>query len=67
VRNVTINIATVRRLPVIGTFADPLTAHTGYDSDPRVAQLMASGIGNAGTDALVRERCRWVEVDPSLD
>jgi hypothetical protein len=67
VRNVTINIANVRRLPVIGTFADPLTAHTGYDSDPRVAQLMASGIGNAGTDALVRERCRWVEVDPSLD
>lgn len=67
VRNVTINIAPVRRLPVIGTFADPLTAHTGYDNDPRVAQLMASGIGNAGTASLVRERCNWIEVDPSLD
>ena len=67
VRNVTINIAAVRRLPVIGTFADPITAHTGYDSDTRVAQLMASGIGNENTSELVRERCRWVEVDPSLD
>ncbi|MEE4147082.1 MAG: hypothetical protein V2I26_19920 [Halieaceae bacterium] len=67
VRNVTINIANVRRLPVIGTFADPISAHTGYDSDPRVAELIARGMGNDSTSALVRERCRWVEVDPGLD
>jgi hypothetical protein len=67
VRNVTINIATVRRLPVLGTFADPLAAHTGYDSDARVAQLIVNGIGNDNTSELVRERCQWVEVDPSLD
>jgi hypothetical protein len=64
---VTINIATVRRLPVLGTFADPLAAHTGYDSDARVAQLIVNGIGNDNTSELVRERCQWVEVDPSLD
>jgi hypothetical protein len=67
VRNVTINIANVRRLPVIGTFAEPITAHTGYDSDARVMDLMATGIGNPDTSALVDERCRWVEVDPVLD
>lgn len=67
VRNVTINIAHVRRLPVIGEFADPLAAHTGYDRDQRVAELMTSGIGNEDTSELVRERCQWVEVDPNLN
>ena len=67
VRNVTINIAPVRRLPVIGEFADPAAAHRGYDSDSRVAELMANGIGNEDTSALVRERCQWIEVDPTLN
>ncbi|MEP1469522.1 MAG: hypothetical protein ABJK20_00850 [Halieaceae bacterium] len=67
VRNVTINIAHVRRLPVIGEFADPVTAHRGYDGDQRVAELMANGIGNEGASALVRERCQWQEVDPALN
>ncbi|MCZ6711996.1 MAG: hypothetical protein O7B25_16645 [Gammaproteobacteria bacterium] len=67
VRNVTINIAHVRRLPVIGEYADPSIAHSGYDTDPRVIELMALGIGNSGVGELVRERCSWVEVDPSLN
>lgn len=67
VRNVTINIAHVRRLPVVGEFADPLVAHTGYDSDPRVAELIVRGIGNDNTSALVRERCQWIEVDRTLN
>lgn len=67
VRNVTINIANVRTLPVVGQFADPLAAHSGYVDDERVAQLMANGIGHPGTTALVRERCSWIEVDPALN
>ena len=67
VRNVTINIAHVRRLPVIGEYADPLIAHAGYDADARVAELMTRGIGHSGISELVRERCRWVEVDPTLN
>jgi len=67
VRNVTINIAHVRSLPVVGQFADPLTAHSGYVDDERVAELMANGIGHANTSALVRERCTWTEVDPALN
>ena len=67
VRNVTINIAHVRPLPVLGEFADPLTAHTGYNTDQRVMEIMAHGIGNAGTSELVLDRCSWVEVDPLLN
>ncbi len=67
VRNVTINIAHVRRLPVIGEYADPSIAHSGYDTDQRVIELMALGIGNSGVGELVRERCSWVEVDPTLN
>jgi hypothetical protein len=67
VRNVTINIAQVRRLPVLGEFADPLTAHSGYDTDRRVMEIMAHGIGNSGTSELVLERCQWVEIDPLLN
>ena len=67
VRNVTINIAHVRRLPVLGEFADPLVAHTGYNSDPRVAELIVRGIGHEDASALVRERCQWIEVDSALN
>jgi len=67
VRNVTINIAHVRRLPVIGEYADPSIAHSGYDTDQRVIELMALGIGNNAVGELVRERCSWVEVDPTLN
>lgn len=67
VRNVTINIAHVRRLPVIGEYANPLVAHSNYDKDQRVAELMAFGIGHSRISELVRERCSWVEVDPSLN
>jgi len=67
VRNVTINIAHVRRLPVIGEFADPLTAHTGYDGDDRVAELITHGIGHDDISDLVEQRCNWIELDPALD
>jgi hypothetical protein len=67
VRNVTINIAHVRRLPAIGEFADPLSAHTRYDEDERVVNLMAFGIGQPYTAEVVSERCDWVKVDPALN
>ncbi len=67
VRNVTINIAHVRQLPVIGEYADPLTAHTSYDTDERVANLMVHGIGQPATAQIVRERCSWITVDPALN
>ena len=67
VRNVTINIAHVRNIPILGQFADPLTAHTGYVDDERVAHLMANGIGTPNTAPMIQERCSWTEVDPALN
>ena len=43
----------------LGTMANPLKAHTGYDSDDRVVALIAKGIGNPNTSPLVQERCEW--------
>jgi hypothetical protein len=66
VTNITINIANVRSLPGLGTFADPLAAHTGYDEDERVGGLMAKGAGHADVAPIVRERCTWIATDENL-
>ncbi len=61
ITNVTINIAHVMDILGLGEFANPLTAHTGYDSDDRVVALIAKGIGKAHTAEVVDERCQWTE------
>jgi hypothetical protein len=66
VTNITINIASVRSLLGLGTFADPLVAHTGYDEDERVGGLMAKGAGHADIAPIVRERCAWIATDENL-
>ncbi len=66
VTNITINIASVRSLLGLGTFADPLAAHTGYDEDERVGGLMAKGAGHADVAPIVRERCAWIATDENL-
>jgi len=66
VTNVTINIASVRSLFGLGTVADPLAAHTGYDEDERVGGLMAKGAGHVDVAPIVRERCTWIATDETL-
>jgi len=66
VTNVAINIASVKSLFGLGTFANPLTAHTGYDEDERVGGLIAKGIGHDDIAPIVRDRCAWVATDESL-
>ncbi len=66
VTNITINIANVNSFFGLGTFANPLTAHTGYDEDERVGSLMAKGAGHEDITPIVRERCSWVATDESL-
>lgn len=61
ITNVNINVAHVIDLFGMGKFANPLTAHTGYDSDDRVVALIANGIGNNKTSEVVTERCKWTE------
>ncbi len=62
ITNMNINVANVTDLLGWGTIANPLTAHTGYDSDDRVVALIAKGIGNPNTSPLVQERCEWFKL-----
>ncbi len=66
VTNITINIASVNSLFGLGSIANPLTAHTGYDADERVGGLMAKGAGHEDVTPIVRERCTWFATDESL-
>jgi hypothetical protein len=66
VTNITINITSVKSLFGLGTFANPLKAHTGYDEDERVGGLIAKGAGHEEITPIVRKRCSWVATDESL-
>ena len=58
--NVILNVAPVRT--VLGNeFANPLSAHTEYDSDERVIDLLTFGIGQSESTALINGRCTWIE------
>lgn len=58
--NVNINVAEIIDLIGLGEFANPVKAHTDYDSDDRVVALVAKGIGNGHTARVVDQRCKWV-------
>ena len=61
VTNIMINIAHVFDAFGLGTMANPLEAHIGYENDDRVIALMAKGIGTTNSTQLVEERCEWIE------
>jgi len=66
ITNVSINIARVVSLFGLGTFADPLRAHSGYSEDERVRNLIAYGVGNPKVAPIIKERCSFTEADTSL-
>ena len=57
VTNIDINIAKVIDVFGLGTFANPMVAHIGYDTDERVIALIARGVGNSNTAPIIKERC----------
>jgi len=58
--NVVLNIA--EPISIFGTrLADPLTAHSGYEDDPRVIGMITHGLGNEWVAPIVSERCEWLE------
>ncbi len=59
--NVTVNVAPVKSVPVLGEFANPLAAHNDYEADERVIGAMAHGIGTPRTAPVVQTRCQWME------
>ncbi|TVP82270.1 MAG: hypothetical protein EA346_03060 [Thioalkalivibrio sp.] len=64
--NMSLNIARVSRLLARDGFANPLTAHTGYNDDERVIGLMIGGLGRPETPPAVTERCNWIQVEEAL-
>ena len=61
VTNITLNVAQPTSLFGLGEFANPAEAHVAYDHDERVIAIMAHGFGHDQADALVNERCTWME------
>ncbi|NOR80581.1 MAG: hypothetical protein GQ529_07060, partial [Methyloprofundus sp.] len=61
ITNINVNVAHVIDMFGFGKFANPLTAHTGYDSDDRVVALIANGVGGNNTSQVVNDRCVWTE------
>ena len=58
--NIMLNVAPIKT--VLGNeFANPLSAHTEYDSDERVLDLLTFGIGQPESTELINNHCRWVE------
>jgi hypothetical protein len=65
--NVILNVAEVKDLFGAGTLANPIEAHTGYENDSRVIELIARGIGNDWTAPEVQKRCTWLETLPDAE
>lgn len=60
IANVNINVTDVK--DVFGLeFANPLLAHTGYESDDRVVAIIADGLDRKHMNQLIAEKCRWIE------
>ena len=62
ITNININIAHIIDVLGLGEIANPMDAHTGYDTDDRVVALIAKGIGTSHTAPIVKERCEWTEL-----
>jgi len=63
VTNIQINVAPIYDVFGLGSLANPVEAHIGYDSDDRVVGLIAKGISDEKDNIAkaVAERCRWIK------
>ncbi len=59
--NITINIAHVKELFGLGSFANPCFAHRQYDNDERVVGIISHGLHDQNIAAVVKERCEYQE------
>lgn len=63
VTNIQINVAPIYDVFGLGSLANPVEAHIGYDSDDRVVGLIAKGISDEKDKIAkaVAERCHWIK------
>lgn len=62
VTNVNINIATEISAFGVGV-VNPISAHTGYDNDTRVIDIISKGTDDIKNDKILSERCRFYELE----
>lgn len=58
ISNININVANVVSILGIGKIANPIEAHSGYESDDRVLSLMAHGLHDK--NELINKSCHWL-------
>lgn len=61
ITNVNINVAPTMDAFGLTDFANPMTAHIGYDTDDRVVALIAQGIGTKDEAPLIKQRCTFTK------
>ena len=62
VTNVSINIASEISAFGVG-MVNPITAHTGYDNDERVINIISNGTSHIKENKTFSERCRFYELE----
>lgn len=61
VTNININVADVISAFGVGV-VNPVTAHTEYDNDPRVVEIISKGTKNIKDDAILEKRCSFIKL-----
>jgi hypothetical protein len=61
VTNISINVTQPIDFFGISEFVNPVAAHSDYDHDERVIEIIAHGVGHAGISPLLEERCSWMK------
>ena len=61
VTNVSINVADIISAFGVGV-VNPVTAHTGYDNDNRVIEIIANGTRDYKNNSALSEQCRFVKI-----
>lgn len=62
VTNVSINVAEVISAFGVGV-VNPVTAHTEYDNDNRVVEMIAKGLNNYKENKVLSKRCKFIELE----
>jgi hypothetical protein len=63
VDNVFINIASVNTILGAIDFADPITAHSGYQEDDRIINIIANGVNQPNASSSVTPKCYWTKIE----
>jgi hypothetical protein len=65
ISNVVIQVAPVTEVLGLQEIANPLKAHTGYETDSRVLKMLVNGLGGEHGHSEVKSRCEFIESIPN--